>query len=72
MQHTIDMAGSHCVTVPPSVFPHELVHGAKENFDHKENTVSVIGRSHDTILMLFQNIKDTELTAAEKGKICFK
>ena len=32
-----------------------------DNFDHKENTVSGTGGSHDTILMLFQNIKDIEL-----------
>ena len=61
VQHTIDMTGSHRVPVPSSIVPHELVHGVMDNFDHKENTVSGTGGSHDTILMLFQNIKDTEL-----------
>ena len=61
MQHTIDMAGSHRVPLPSSIAPHELVHGAMNNFDHKENTVSGVGGSHDTIIMLFQNVKDTDL-----------
>ena len=61
VQHIIHMAGSHRVPVTPSVVPHELVHGAMEKFDLKGNTISGIGGSHDTILMLFQNIKDTEL-----------
>ena len=60
-QLTIHMAGSHRVPVTPSVVPHELVHGAMEKFDLKGNTISGIGGSHDTILMLFQNIRDTEL-----------
>ena len=55
-QHTIDMTGSHRVPIPSSIVPHELVHGAMDNFDYKENTVSGIGRSHNTIIMLFQNI----------------
>ena len=56
MQHTINMTGSHRVPIPSSIVPHELVHGAMGNFDHKENTVSGIGGSHDTIIMLFENI----------------
>ena len=32
-----------------------LIHGAMDNFDHTEVTLSGIGGSHDTILMLFQN-----------------
>ena len=55
------MAGSHHVPVPPSIVLHELIHGVIDNSDHKENTVSGIGGSHDTILKLFQNIRDTEL-----------
>ena len=30
-----------------------------DNFDHKESTTSSIRGSHETILILFQNIKDT-------------
>ena len=61
VQHTIDMTCSHRVPVPSSIVCHELLHGAMDNFDHKENIVSGIGGSHATILMLFQNIKDMEL-----------
>ena len=61
VQHTIDMASSHPVPLPSSIVPHGLVHEAMGNFDHKENAVFGIGASHDTILMLFQNITDTEL-----------
>ena len=60
------MAGSHRVPVPSSIVRHELVYGAIESFNRKKKkkkkkTVSGIGGSHDTIVMLFQNIKDTKL-----------
>ena len=51
---TINAAGSHRVSIPPSIIPSILIHGAMDNFDHEENTSSGIGGSHDTILMLFQ------------------
>ena len=62
VQHTLDMAGSHRVLVSSSFVPHELVRRIMDSFDHKENTVSSIRRSHNTMLMLFQNTKDTERT----------
>ena len=62
VQHTLDMAGSHRVLVSSSFVPHELVRRVMDSFDHKENTVSSIRRSHNTMLMLFQNTKDTERT----------
>ena len=34
------------------------LHGTMDNFDHDEATLSGIGGSHDTILMLFQNTND--------------
>ena len=55
------MAGSHRVPVPSSIVPHELVNVAMDNFDYKKKTVSGIGGSHDTIVMLFQSIRDTKL-----------
>ena len=66
------MAGSHRVPVPFSIIPHELVHVAMNNFGHKKNTVSGIGGSHNTILILFQNIKDAERTVRDKLKRRFK
>ena len=38
------------------------------NFDHKENTSSGIGGSHDTILVLFQNCENAD--QEEVGKSC--
>ena len=53
---------SHRVPVPSSIVPHELVYGAMESFNHtKKKTVSGIGGSHGTIVMLFQSIRDTKL-----------
>ena len=51
------MDDCHRVPVPPPIIPFELVHGAMYNFDHKENRLSDIGGSHNTNLMVFQNIK---------------
>ena len=68
VQHTIEMASSHHVPVPSSIVPQELVHGAIDNFDHKENASSGMGGSHDTILMLFQDIKDTKLCTGQLHK----
>ena len=63
---TIARAGENCVPIPPSIIPNILINGAMDNFDHKENTSST-GGSHDTILMLFQNIDDkTELPPPAK------
>ena len=36
VQHTIAMAGSYRVPTPPSIVPHELVHGVMGNFDNKK------------------------------------
>ena len=60
VQRTADMAGFHRVPVPPSIVSDNIVQGAMDSFDHNEKTDSGIGGSHYTILMLFQNIKDTE------------
>ena len=38
-----------------STIKNVFLHGAMNNFDHDENTPSGIGRSHNTILMVFQN-----------------
>ena len=55
---TILRAGENRVPVPPSIIPNILINGAMDNFDHNKNTSSGTGGSHDTILMLFQNIDD--------------
>ena len=46
------------VPIPPSIKPFVLIQGAMDNFDHVENTSSGMDRSHDTILVLFQNCQN--------------
>ena len=53
-KHTIALAGLHRVPIPPSILPGSSIHGAMDNFDHEEHTLSGIGGSYDTILMLFK------------------
>ena len=40
--------------VPKNINSSSIIHGAMDNFDHEENTLSGIGGSHNTILVLFQ------------------
>ena len=54
---TIEMSGKENVPLPPSIVPKNLVQAAIDNFDHEEATPSPIGGSHDTIMVVFQNIK---------------
>lgn len=53
----IETAGSNRVPVSLPLNDDEggELHGAMDNFDHDEATLSGIGGSHDTILMLFKN-----------------
>ena len=46
--HTIDMAGSHRVPAPSSIIPHQLVHVAMDNFDHKK--IQFLASEEATIL----------------------
>ena len=48
-------AGQHRVHVPEEIKSNTVVHGAMDNFDHEENTLSGVGGSHDIALLLFQN-----------------
>ena len=54
---TVEQAGTNHVPVPQSISPNVLVQGAVDNFDHEENTQSGIGGTHDTVMVLFQNIE---------------
>ena len=53
-QRTIDAASKHRTPVPPTIEDSVMIHVAMDNLDHDERTPG-IGRSHNTILMLFQN-----------------
>ena len=46
------------VPVSLNINPTSIVHGVTDNFDRDENTSSGIGGGHDTILMLFQNVRN--------------
>ena len=51
----ITEAGEHRVPVAESIKSSSVIHGAMDNFDHDENSLTGIGGSHDTVLMLLQN-----------------
>ena len=51
----MDSCVENKVSLPPTITSSSTIHGAMDNFDHNENTLSGKGSSHDTILMVFQN-----------------
>ena len=59
-QQLIDLASPCRVPVPENIDSSSIIHGAMDNFDHEENTLSGIGGSHDTILVLFQKSDEIE------------
>ena len=54
-RRTIDAAGENRVPIPELINNSNMIHGAMDNFDHTEATLSGLGTSHDTILVLFQS-----------------
>ena len=72
-QEIINFAGTNRVPVSKYINSSPIVHDAMDNFDHEENTLSRIGGSHDTILVLFQKpgMKDTtEKISTKLANIC--
>ena len=72
-QEIINLAGPNRVPVPKNINSSSIIHGAMDKFDHEENTLSGIGGSHDTILVLFQKpgMKDTtEKISTKSVNIC--
>ena len=67
-QEIINLAGPNRVPVPKNINSSSIIHGAMDNLDHEENTLSEIGGSHDIILVLFRKpgMKNTT------EKICTK
>ena len=49
----INFAGTNRVPVSKYINSSPIIHDAMDNFDHEENTLSGIGGSHGTILVLF-------------------
>ena len=72
-QEIISLVGPNRVPVPKNIISTSIIHDAMGNFDHDENTLSKIGGSHDTILVLFQKLgmKDTiEKIGMKSANIC--
>ena len=72
-QEIINFAGTNRVPVSKYINSSPIVHDAMDNFDHEENTLSGIGGSHDTILVLFPKpgMKDTtEKISTKLANIC--
>ena len=61
LSRTIQMSANENVPFPPSVVPGHLVQAAIDNFDHKEGTPSRTDGSHDTIMVVFQNINNIRI-----------
>ena len=72
-QEIISLVRPNRVPVPKNINSTSIIHDAMDNFDHDENTLSKIGGSHDTILVLFQKLgmKDTiEKIGMKSANIC--
>ena len=72
-QEIINLAWPNRVPVPKNIGTSSIIHGATDNFDHEENTLSEIGGSHDPILVLFQKpgVKNTtEKISTKSVNIC--
>ena len=54
-QRAIDAAEENRVPIPELINNSNMIHGAMDNFDHTEATLSGLGTSHHTILVLFQS-----------------
>ena len=72
-QEIINLAGPNRVPVPKNINSSSIIHGTMDNFDHEENTLSGVGESHVSILVLFQNPgmnHITEKISTESVNIC--
>ena len=65
-ERVILAAESHRTSVPPIIEASVMIHGVMDNFDHEYSTLSKIGDSHDTILMLLQNGNDPSVDVTIK------
>ena len=72
-QEIIYLTGPNRVQVPKNINLSSIIHGGMDNFDHEGNTLSGIGGSHGSILVLFQKpgMKDTtEKVSTKSVNIC--
>ena len=54
-EQIISTAGDNRIPLPP-VLESSSLNTAMDNFDHNESALAGIGSTHDTILVLFQNV----------------
>ena len=57
----IKQAGNGRVPVSTSICSSNIIHGAMDNFDYKEDANPGIKGSHDTVMVIFQNNVKTEI-----------
>ena len=55
-EQIITSANDNRVPIPPVLEATSPLNGAMDNFDRNENTLAGTGSTHDTILVLFQNV----------------
>ena len=55
-EQIIATAGNNRVPIPAVLESSTPLNGAMDNFDRNENTLTGTGSTHDTILVLFQNV----------------
>ncbi len=55
-EQIVTTSNDHRVPIPPVLEATSPLNGAMDNFDRNENTLAGIGSTHDTILVLFQNV----------------
>ena len=60
---TIARGDGYRVPLPPVISLPEIIQGAMGNFDHEEDTKSGIGRSHDTVRVIFRKTPEQPIQA---------
>ena len=68
-ERIINTAGENRVPLPPVLEATSPLNGAMDNFDRNESTLAGTGSTHDTILVLFQNVPVVEKKPSEGSEI---
>ena len=68
-ERIINIAGDNRVPLPAVLEATSPLNGAMDNFDRNESTLAGTGSTHDTILVLFQNVPVNEEKPSEGSEI---
>ena len=68
-ERIITTAGDNRVPLPAVLEATSPLNGAMDNFDRNESTLAGTGSTHDTILVLFQNVPVNEEKPSEGSEI---